>query len=339
MKRFLSSFIVSAILICAFCISTTAAGSLLFKDDFEMGAKPINWFVQEYKWYEPDKCLIGYQPARVLQPNFTSRDPKMWNQFYGKYDVQIRDFDDMEWDGTPHTIKMWYRDLFENDPDKGGDQQGAVYYFGIEVETGRVFIQKEHSFKYRDENNILQDGSVNVIITEGYLPDADKDIGGENFLQVGEDAPWYEIGMRVTSGKIEGLIDGQVVISAEADPSDEKLGHIALNSVDSTVGSQRSPLIFWNGSRNSAMYVALDNFEIWTPEYDFTTTVYGDVNGDTKINLADASLLLKKIAKWDVELDETAADVNVDTKINLADASLLLKKIAKWDVELGPTAK
>ena len=65
---------------------------------------------------------------------------------------------------------------------------------------------------------------------------------------------------------------------------------------------------------------------------------YGDVNEDGKINLGDASLLLKKIAKWDVTLNETAADVTADGKINLADASLLLKKIAKWDVTLGPKA-
>ena len=64
------------------------------------------------------------------------------------------------------------------------------------------------------------------------------------------------------------------------------------------------------------------------------TRTPGDVNGDTKVNLADASLMLKHIAKWDVAIDPFAADVNGDYKINLSDVSLILKYIAKWDVVL-----
>jgi len=80
-------------------------------------------------------------------------------------------------------------------------------------------------------------------------------------------------------------------------------------------------------------------------EYTFTedVTVYavwkdastpGDVNRDTNINLADVSLMLKYIAKWDVEMDTDAADVTGEGKINLGDVSLMLKYIAKWDVVL-----
>lgn len=63
--------------------------------------------------------------------------------------------------------------------------------------------------------------------------------------------------------------------------------------------------------------------------------VYGDTNGDGKINLSDVSTLLKKIAGWEVSLDVTAGDVNVDAKTNLTDASNILKKIAGWRVNLG----
>lgn len=60
----------------------------------------------------------------------------------------------------------------------------------------------------------------------------------------------------------------------------------------------------------------------------------GDVNTNTIINLSDVSLLLKYIAKWDVEINFELSDVNDDGKINLSDASLILKHIAKWDVVL-----
>jgi hypothetical protein len=54
--------------------------------------------------------------------------------------------------------------------------------------------------------------------------------------------------------------------------------------------------------------------------------------------VADVAVFVQAPEDWNVELDEAAADVTGDGKLNLGDASLLLKKIAKWDVELGPKA-
>jgi len=61
----------------------------------------------------------------------------------------------------------------------------------------------------------------------------------------------------------------------------------------------------------------------------------GDVTGDGKVNLTDASGILKYIAKWDISMNTVAADVNCDGKVNLTDVSMILKYIAKWDVVLG----
>jgi len=74
-------------------------------------------------------------------------------------------------------------------------------------------------------------------------------------------------------------------------------------------------------------------------EYTFPTLpkddrIPGDVNGDTKVNLADASLIMKHIAKWNVALNPLAADVTGDLKINLSDVSAVMKYIARWDIEL-----
>lgn len=65
-----------------------------------------------------------------------------------------------------------------------------------------------------------------------------------------------------------------------------------------------------------------------------TDSAPGDTNGNGKINLADVSLMLKHIAKWNVPINAEAADVTDDSKVNLADAALLLKYIAKWNVTL-----
>ncbi len=63
--------------------------------------------------------------------------------------------------------------------------------------------------------------------------------------------------------------------------------------------------------------------------------VYGDASCDGKINLGDASAMLKKIAKWGVNISTGSADVTADGKMNLSDVSMLLQYLAKWDVALS----
>jgi len=60
----------------------------------------------------------------------------------------------------------------------------------------------------------------------------------------------------------------------------------------------------------------------------------GDANTDGKVTLADVSLIMKNIARWEVELNTYAADVNDDGKLNLSDVSAVMKYIARWDIEL-----
>ncbi len=60
---------------------------------------------------------------------------------------------------------------------------------------------------------------------------------------------------------------------------------------------------------------------------DITIPIYkaGDANGDGKVNRADADLLLKYVAGWDVSIKKTPADVTGDGKIDGLDAMLLLQ--------------
>ncbi len=67
--------------------------------------------------------------------------------------------------------------------------------------------------------------------------------------------------------------------------------------------------------------------------------VYGDVNMDGKINVSDATALLKYLANWGNSVDLAAADCNGDGKINVSDVTTLLKYLANWEgVVLGPKA-
>ena len=65
--------------------------------------------------------------------------------------------------------------------------------------------------------------------------------------------------------------------------------------------------------------------------------IMGDANIDGAITLSDVSTILMSIAKWDVELDKSAADPDNNGNVNLSDVAAVLKHIAKWDVKLGYT--
>lgn len=82
------------------------------------------------------------------------------------------------------------------------------------------------------------------------------------------------------------------------------------------------------------------NYEFLNPDEPFptdpSTVIYGDCNGDEKINLLDLLCMRKYLAKWNITIDENAADCNCDSKVNILDLILMRKYLAKWNVVLGP---
>jgi len=92
----------------------------------------------------------------------------------------------------------------------------------------------------------------------------------------------------------------------------------------------------------TVLYVKIGGSNVDTPgqfEGESAVILYGDVNGDGKVDTADASLVLQKYVG---NLDEfpgangdTAADVNGDGKVDTADASLILQKYV-GNLELFP---
>lgn len=62
---------------------------------------------------------------------------------------------------------------------------------------------------------------------------------------------------------------------------------------------------------------------------------YGDINGNGKIDSADAVAIKKYLAGYSDTINEKAADVTGDGKIDVNDAIRLLKYLAGYDVTLG----
>ncbi len=71
-------------------------------------------------------------------------------------------------------------------------------------------------------------------------------------------------------------------------------------------------------------------------EDEFDKDILGDVNGDGKVNIKDATLIQKSAAKL-IELtdgEKLRADVNADSKINIKDATAIQKFVAKMETGL-----
>ena len=64
--------------------------------------------------------------------------------------------------------------------------------------------------------------------------------------------------------------------------------------------------------------------------------LYGDANGDGRVNGLDLVALRQYLAGWDVTVDSTAADVSGDGNCNALDLIRLRQYLAGWDVILGP---
>ena len=66
------------------------------------------------------------------------------------------------------------------------------------------------------------------------------------------------------------------------------------------------------------------------------TTVYGDVNGDGKVNNRDLAVLQQHLNGHETTIDLEAADVTHDDKVNNRDLGLLQQYLNGWDVTLDP---
>ncbi len=64
--------------------------------------------------------------------------------------------------------------------------------------------------------------------------------------------------------------------------------------------------------------------------------IYGDADGNGKIEVLDAALVQQYLAGYDVTLNEAAADADGNGKIEVLDAALVQQYLAGYDVTLGP---
>ena len=108
-----------------------------------------------------------------------------------------------------------------------------------------------------------------------------------------------------------------VTLTAPETPGEYFIGIIYTQ--DDTFNNDEEDVVFTFGS------------DVITVEEAQVTVIPGDVNGDTKINSRDLSLIKKYISGVvnEDEIDFANADINVDGKVNTKDTALLKRLIAQ----------
>lgn len=315
-KKTISVFLTAVILFATLAIGVGAKGTTLFYDDFRTSFSPANWVLRggydacAYIWDHNNQYLYGQDDAVVIQSNFVDSN-KMWKDCYISIDVRIQEGGLGESDSS--NVIIQFKDLFES-----GIEKAPLYSYSIALQSAEAFLVKE--FYYTNKNGNEEFSWVAMDKTELAIP-----------IEIDPNAEWFNMGIRITKGKIECYFNGELIMESSYDPNDTKLGRYNQNTPDKTVGTQKYPFVFINYNN----VLNLDNFEVWSSDYDLTTLA-GDVNGDGKVSASDVSRLLQNIAGWDgATVDKNQTDLNGDGAKNLGDATVLLKYIAGWNVTLG----
>ncbi|HEX9061821.1 MAG TPA: glycosyl hydrolase family 8 [Clostridia bacterium] len=142
-----------------------------------------------------------------------------------------------------------------------------------------------------------------------------------------------------------GSYGNQFSVTGTKLSSDHSPGLVAMNAVTGLASDSKSKAFIdelWSTSIPSGQYRYYDgmlymlgmlhvtgNFKIYglntsTPT---PTTMYGDVNGDKKVNSTDYSLVKRYLLGTETNLDLKAADVSGDGKVNSTDLSYIKRYI------------
>ena len=95
--------------------------------------------------------------------------------------------------------------------------------------------------------------------------------------------------------------------------------------------------VYYSGTEAqwNSIAIGYDNDPLNNATINYVDFVYGDVNGDGRINNKDLGLLMQKLNGWAVEISDAVADVNADGRVNNKDYGLLMQYVNGWDVEIG----
>lgn len=211
MKKFIALFI-CIMMLAATAVSTSAAGEILWHEDFSDGfTNPNNWILEGNLFFCDDTdpknlCVAAYADGVVNQMNYKAEgnpSARAYTNCAMVCRVQVRDFDR---DGD-HKVGLWWRDDFTY---AEGEECGEVYTMFVNMDTNEVELWVE--------------GIEAPIATS---PVTGLEVGGD----------WFTMGWRIVPGNISCYVNNQKLIN---------------HSSADIAATAKSPILLWNTNCFSA---------------------------------------------------------------------------------------
>ena len=160
----------------------------------------------------------------------------------------------------------------------------------------------------------------------------------------------YDSNLTLLSVSDTGLVPGQM-FSTEIENPQPLYWANPTATADCTVNGKIATLTFKvadnaeEGECHIRVSYDYDNYDIYNQSGEavqfatvngtltVTDVVYGDVNGDGRVNNLDGMVLMRHLAKWPsypASMISPGADVNADGRINNLDGMILMRHLAKW---------
>lgn len=159
---------------------------------------------------------------------------------------------------------------------------------------------------------------------------SDKQIADIDLILVGEKVgKLYDITLTRDGAEVQP--DGKVTVKIPADNAESKVYRVEENgTLTDMMAEYKDGFLVFTTERFSLYVVTEKALEPSTDDEPEAEYQVGDANKDGKINIKDATIIQKHLAKM-LTLDETAlvlADFDLNGKVNIKDATTIQKKIA-----------
>lgn len=211
MKKIISLVLCVMMMLTAVAVSTSAAGQILFTDDFTNGFSASNWILEGNLYFFDDTgsnpCISAYADGVICQAEYrtdVTGSPRVYNNC--DYSVRIK-VNDEDRDGD-HDVGLWWRDDFDDGP-AGVEpdwELGEIWNVVVNLDNQEVRLEVQGEEAPR-----------------ATAPAPCAEIGGD----------WFQLGWKVTTGRMCVYLDGEKVIDY---------------STDEIACAHKSPFLLMNGN-------------------------------------------------------------------------------------------
>ena len=196
MKRILAMAMCVA-MFAGLAVSTSAAGNILFSDDFTNGFSANNWILEGNEFfYDEDSdpsnpCISAYDQGVICQAEYRTDytgNPRVYTNCDYSLRIRVQEEDD---EGD-HEVGLWWRDDFDDTPadEEASWELGEVWNVVVNVDNQEVHLEVEGEESPR-----------------ATAPAPDAEIGGD----------WFQLGWKVTPGRMCVYFNNEKVIDYSSD--------------------------------------------------------------------------------------------------------------------------